>query len=38
MWWVLFALGKCNPLVQTYELEVDNRFNKSWLIKKYFDV
>jgi hypothetical protein len=38
MWWVLFSTSKHNPLAQTYELEVNNLFHKSWHTKKYLDV
>ncbi len=35
MWWVLSIGGKHNPLVRTYELEVNNFLHKSWHIEKY---
>jgi hypothetical protein len=32
----VYVISKHNPMVQTYELEVDNLFHKSWHIEKYF--
>jgi hypothetical protein len=37
MWWVSSILGKRNPLVQTYELEVDNLLHESWHTEKYLN-
>ncbi len=36
MWWVLSTIGKHNPLVRTYKLEVDNLLHESWHTKEYF--
>jgi hypothetical protein len=35
---MMSTADKHNPLVRTYELEVNNLFHKSWHTKKYFDV
>jgi hypothetical protein len=38
MWWVLFIVGKHNPLAPTYKFEVYNLLHELWHIEKYLDV